>query len=75
MAKHTHRVTHPSLYLQVKGKLQEIAVGTLVEKELGEKLAARGWAASIEEDAVLEDAAAAEKAAGATPPPPPPGKK
>ena len=44
MAKATHVVTHPSLYLSVKGKLQQIDIGTHItlSKAQGELMVANG---------------------------------
>lgn len=52
--KDEYRITHPSLYLRVNGKLQEIKVGTIVTGETGERLEAAGMAELVSDAVELE---------------------
>lgn len=52
--KDEYRVTHPSLYLRVNGKLQEIKVGTIVTGDTGKRLEAAGMAEPVDDAVDLD---------------------
>lgn len=54
--KPTHVVIHPSFYLRVNGKLQEMEVGTTMSlsKEAGESMVKKGFVKNLKDAKTVE---------------------